>query len=359
MLHFIFGTISALSEPAFIEVKAALAGHLLAQPSWSAAVSALTGLLACLAIMNAVAYYEGAKALWTVFWIAEKLPLNDIEIAETIPASKLASEFGYAHQAFKFGPFAQNAGDLIILCDKTGRFLEYQCAFNMLGHSYLFVPSKKTLEEMPLYQKYLALHEIGHGSLTGGGIWTRSKSVVASGVIACVFGAITTELTALGGMAIGMTILSAFLSSVRVVLESEAEVYADSFAIRCLATTSPAAALKLVCKLIDRLQDVDHVLARYDQLVNKSRLRNLRIFEARLEAGKSLDSISHPSIRWLHYVAAALMLWWTFRDARPETFEWSLCVAFAALLVVGISIRNFTIPKMLILDRGIRIRIRS
>ena len=54
MRRFVIGTISFLIEPAFIEVKAVLAGYLLAHRDFGSAMIALLGLLFCLAFMNVV-----------------------------------------------------------------------------------------------------------------------------------------------------------------------------------------------------------------------------------------------------------------------------------------------------------------
>jgi hypothetical protein len=303
--------------------------------------------------MRAIAYYEGTKALRSVHWIVRELPPGCLQVVEVISAERLASEFGYEHQAFRFLPFAKDAGNMTVLYDGSGRFWDYQCAFNMFGNSYMFSPSEAKLEEMPLYQKYVVLHEIGHGSMAGGGIWTRAKSIAASGVIACAFALITTELTLFGTLAVAFTLLVAYVSSVKAIVESEAEVFADSFAIRHIAKGSTKSAVTLVRKLRERLAD-DHLLERYDQLINKSRLRNLKLFEQRLAAGKSLSFIAHPSIRWLHYVAAILVLWWTVRDARPDLYSGWLSAAFGALIIAINAFRNFTIRQMLILDGFIR-----
>ncbi|MCK1741257.1 hypothetical protein IVA80_10350 [Bradyrhizobium sp. 139] len=353
MLRIVWGIISFLLEPAFVEVKAALVAYFLAHPDYGSALTAIIGVVLCLAIMNGLAYFEGLKSLWSVHVIVRTLTESSLQIADTIPAAMLESRYGFAHTAFRFGPFAQEAGNLTVLYDRSGKFMDYQCAFNMLGNSYLFVPSNMNLEVMPLYQKYLALHELGHGSLMGGVIWIRAKSIIASGALACAIGLVTVNVSVLGISAVMTGILAAFLSSRKVVVESEAEVYADSYAIRHMAAEDTPGAIAVVKKLIERLTDVNHQLIRYDQLINKSRLRNLKLFQRQFEAGKSLNVVVHPSIRWLHYVAAILFFCWIVRDARPESYDWLLSVCFAALIIVSIIFRNHTIRKMFVLDRFI------
>jgi hypothetical protein len=354
MLKFAVGTISFLIEPAFIEVKAVLAGYLLAHRDFGSAMTALLGVLFCLAFMNVVAYFEGTKSLWSIHQILGKLPVGSLQVADTISAATLESRYGYIHHAFRFGPFAQDAGNMALLWDKSGSFLDYQCAFNMLGNSYLFVPTETKLEAMPLYQKYLALHEIGHGSLMGGVIWTRAKPVIASGLIACAFGLLTSELGYLGLAAIMIALLATLLSSRKIAIESEAEVFADSYAIRHIEEENRSSATALVKKLIERLTDVDHLLNRYDQLINASRVRNLKLFEQRLEAGKNLGFIAHPSIRWLHYIAAIILFFWTVRYTRPDTHSGWLSALFAVLVVAIIFFRIYAIQIMLKLDRSVR-----
>ncbi|MER8586927.1 hypothetical protein NKH19_17060 [Mesorhizobium sp. M1338] len=343
-------------EPAFIELKAALLAYLLASATWSAAAVAFAGFLFIVSVPNAVAIFEGTKSLWSIYWIVHNSEKNSIRTADVIPNEVLATEYGYLHRAFRFGPFAKNAGNMTILYDSTGRLMDYQCGFNMFGNSYLFIASDLSMKTMPVLQKYLMLHEIAHGSMLGGVIWVGAKWVILSGVVACVFGLAVARLSWFGGASIALTLLVAFVFSRKVVVESAAETFADGYALTHIARESPELAMALIRKLLERIVDSNSFTSQYDRLINKSRVANLAGYLNRLERGISVEKFAgHRPTNWPHYASACLLFLWIYLNAdihRPATGL--LATVFALLVILTIFARNQAVRKMLTLDMAIQ-----
>jgi len=262
MLSALRVVVSVALEPAFIEVKAVLIAYLIVSGSlWAAAILGV-GLLFILGVVNGIAYFEGAKSLWSIYWLIRKSKPGAIQVAEIIPNEVLIAKYGYAHAALRIGRYAQNAGSMKMLYDSSGRTIDYQCAFNMFGNSYLFTASGLPMAEMPLFQRYLTLHEIGHGSMMGGIIRIRGKWLIASAIIACTFAVAVINVSGLGIAALALTIFIAFVFSRKVVGESHAEKFADGYALAHIARQDPASAVALIRKLLTRIADIDAFSSR-------------------------------------------------------------------------------------------------
>ncbi|CDZ36254.1 Hypothetical protein NGAL_HAMBI1145_32710 [Neorhizobium galegae bv. officinalis] len=345
-------------EPAFIEAKAVLAGFLIARPHLDALATVAVGFLFCLGLLSIFTLYEGTKALFEIRRILAGLPAFSLKRVEVISPDRFASEFGYSHMRLKFGPFGQDAGEVTLLYDTSGTLTDYQCAYNTFGMSYILLPSDRKLEDMSLYQRYLTLHEIGHGSFAGGGIWTRAWLIASSAIFAIGFGLLTTNFSTVGLVAIGLTAICALLSARGVVIESEAEVFADDYAIGYIARGNESDALRIIRKLIDGIEDVYPSLETSDRLINKSRLKFLRSTLRNLSLGKTTWG-ARPSIKWMHYLAAALLLWWTATAPKAESHVGWLLLAFAILFAICVAVRVKQLPIMFRLDKQIRSRIGS
>jgi hypothetical protein len=356
MFRLLGGIVGFLIEPAFVELKAALLAYLFARGDLGAVVVVILGFFFILGVPNAVAIFEGVKSLWAIYWIIRSAKKGVIRTAEIIPDEVLVREYGYLHRAFRFGPFAQNAGNMRILYDSSGRIMDYQCGFNMFGNSYLITASGSTLDTMPVVQKYLALHEIGHGSMAGGVIWIGAIWVMLGGIVSCIFGLAVASVTWLGVTSIVFTLLVAFVYSRKVVVESAAETFADGYAIVRIARSNPDSAIALIRELLKRIGDSEAFLPRYDCLINRSRAANLTRYLHQLERKEPLVHLTTGlSEKAPHYVAASLLFIWILWNSdihRVHTLL--LAAAFGLAIALTIAARNHALRKMLALDTAIQ-----
>jgi hypothetical protein len=356
MFRLLGGIVGFFIEPAFIELKAALLADLFARGDWGAVVVVILGFFFILSVPNAVAIFEGVRSLWSIYWIIRRAERGVIRTAEIIPDEVLVREYEYLHRAFRFGPFAKNAGNMRILYDSSGRTMDYQCGFNMLGNSYLITASGSTLDAMPVVPKYLALHEIGHGSMPGGVIWIGAIWVMLGGSVSCIFGLAVANVTWLGIASIAFTLLVAFVYSRKVVVESAAETFADGYAIIRIARSDPDSAIALIQELLERIAESEAFLPRYDCLINKSRAANLKRYLHRLERKEPLRHLTTgPLEKVPHYVAASLLsIWILLNSDIHRVHTWLLAAAFGLAITLTIAARNHALRKMLALDTEIQ-----
>jgi hypothetical protein len=356
MVRLLRGVVGFFFEPAFIELKSVLLAYLFARGDWGAAVVGIVGFFFIMGVMNVVAYFEGAKSLWSIYWIVRNSEKGVFRIADIIPDEVLVREYGYLHRAFRFGPFAQNAGNMKILYDSSGHTMDYQCGFNMLGNSYLITASSLSLDTMPVVQKYLAMHEIGHGSTLGGVIWISAIWVMLGGVVSCIFGLAVANITWLGIASIAVTLLVTVVYSQKLVVESAAETFADGYAIIRIARGNPDAAVALIRELLKRIADSEAFLSRYDCLINKSRAVNLTRYLHRLERKEPLHHLTAGLLEKApHYVAAIMLFSWVLLNSDTHHAQtWLLAGAFVLAFVLTITARNHAVRKMLSLDTAIQ-----
>jgi hypothetical protein len=356
MFRLLGGMVGFFIEPAFIELKAVLLAYLFARGDWGAVVVVILGFFFILSVPNAVAIFEGVKSLWSIYSTVRGAERGVFRTAEIIPDEVLVREYGYLHRAFRFGPYAQNAGNMRILYDSSGCTMDYQCGFNMFGNSYLVTAGGSMLNAMPVVQKYLALHEIGHGSMLGGVIWIGATWVMLGGIVSSIFGLAVANVTWLGIATMAFTLLVAFVYSRNVVIESAAETFADGYAIVRIARSDPDSAIALIQELLERIADSEAFLPRYDRLINKSRAANLKRYLRGLERNEPLRHLTTgPSEKWPHYAAAGLLFIWILLDSDIHgAHTWLLAAAFGLGIALTIAARNHALRKMLALDTEIQ-----
>ena len=241
------------------------------------------GIIFITFVLDAVVTFEGTKSLWSIYWLVHHSEGGVVRIEDVIPEETLATDDGYIHRAFRFGRRNPDAGKMTLLYDSSGKNIEYQCAFNLIGNSYLFTGSNLSISDMPAFQKYLTFHELGHGSMLGGVIWINGKIAFFGGASAALFSVAVSHITSLGVIAIGLVLLMIVVYSRKVVVESQAETFADTYAIIKIAQQSPNAAIMIIRDILRRIYDLDPSLPRYDRLINKSRSVSLKTLLERLE----------------------------------------------------------------------------
>jgi hypothetical protein len=361
-MRFLFGLIGGLLvfliEPAFVEFKFALVAYVLRQPGWAAILVGASGFLLIIVFVNAVAVIEGAKSLAGIRALVEEIPAGSARVADIIPDESLVSEYGYQHQGLRYGPFAQDAGKMTIFYDSSGTIRDYQCGFNLFGNSYLFTASGLPLALMPTMQRYLTLHEMGHGSMVGGGIWIRARWVIASGLLAGMLSLAVSGFGWLATFALALTALVTVVSSRPVVIESAAEEYAEIYAITKIARTDRAGAKRVVELFLRRLGAYDPP-TKYDLLITKSRSKTLSQLRDFLSSTSSVEDANlNPIHSWPHYLAALLLAIWVFFYPSQHAPAPSLLTAsFLVMILTTTVLRYRALPEMIRNDAVIRKRL--
>ena len=340
-----FSIVGFLLEPGFAEAKALFIGYGILNPSLVSATVAFLGILCCTMANGAISFSEGIRSL---------LPLaraiksgSQFKIISIIPESELSEKYGLLHRHFRRGVVAGHAGSLVILFDKTGKYREVQCAFNMFGTSYLIIPFECTkLEDLQLGQKFMVLHELGHASFGGGEIWIGSKGTLFGAIITAAFGIYVADFGWYGAAALVVLALNTLVTTRKVVIESEAEAFADRYALMQLAREDIDKAIAFAAEYLNHIEAVQAKLPPYEQLISRSRKQNLKIILAGLRKRKE----NRPTLlltnnvfdrRWPSYLSAALLFAWIyFAPGRTELGLVPICVlALICLACLAIGVR--------------------
>jgi hypothetical protein len=361
-MRYVWAPFGFILEPSFIEIKFVLLAYFASHPNWVSALTLIAGILFCLAAANIIAYYEGTKSLWSLSHILREAPVGTFAAVELVPAAELAKEYGFSHQAFKIGPLAQEAGDLIVINDVTRKTWICVCAFNMFGPSYLLLPSGGVpLNDLPLVQRFLALHELGHGSLAGGEIWIRPKMAIVSACVSALFAISVAHVTWLGWITLCLMGLIALVYARKVNVESEAEGFADRYALTGIARVSVKASIELAEDLSQRIERQMPTFERYDQLIGKWRLQNLtsalrqlrKLKTCRLDRPMGVENVIIKN--WFVYAVAILMFAWVYLNPRDNGDDaYILAAVFAVLIIACFVVRVKTASIMLSINRSIK-----
>lgn len=117
------------------------------------------------------------------------------------------------------------------------RSLDCRCYFNIAGSSFILTLNTGTgVNNLPLGQKFIIYHELGHASFAGGEVWTRGRSEVVMLILAVVLAGISVSHWPWWALvfAVGGLLLWLIPTGSNLFRDEMAESFADRYSLRII-----------------------------------------------------------------------------------------------------------------------------
>jgi hypothetical protein len=342
---------SLLFEPAGIGLKIVALALFVALPSWSAALLVFFVVRSLSVLMVTLAIVQSEKALVALIAYITQRTSKDWIRSTPFTTDDLYTLFGFQH--FTLPNMARlSQRQLYMVSWIENRSLDCRCYFNIAGSSFILTLNTGTgVDDLPLGQRFMIYHELGHASLAGGELWNRGRFEVVMLILAIALAGISVArwpwwalVFAIGG---GLLLIPTGSSLFG---DEMAESFADRYSLRTIFQRDKdlEGALGIAKKLSaiwSRSLEVNHLVPHRRQLELKGRIRNLnneiRALE-RLQQGKSaVDYDRLPAFIKLmpfYFWAAALFVWVYLHAADDQEIFLQAVTSFFVLLFVGCSI---------------------
>jgi len=323
-LRILRGLVSPIFEPAGLGLKAIALALFAAHPSWTGALFVLIVVTSISISLVARTIYSGEIALRSLYSYIGERETRDWIRTTPFTSDELRRIYGFQHLELNFA--LRSPSRQLYMVTYTGNTsLDCRCYFNIAGSSFILTPNANVnFHQLPLAQKFVVFHEIGHASFAGGEIWTKGQLEVIAIVLAIGFAATTTThwpwwAMLFGGLG-GAILLLRGSDQFR---NEMAETFADRYALREIEQEDPKHALSIAEQLTGMWQQAlkqNPGPPRRRKLELMARLRNLA-FEIhgleRITQGKLAVNVDRlPAIfKTLPlYAWATVLFFWVLLD---------------------------------------------
>ncbi|MER9182568.1 hypothetical protein [Mesorhizobium sp. M0767] len=237
---------SAIFSEACIEFKLMLGAWLMAFPSLQSAVLFVLAVVCAAFSSTALGLFEGRTALAALATELYEAP-QKAWMRREYPDDGALLKLGYFQQQFRgTGMHADQAGKLYFLTPADSSPVDLRCVFNPFGPTFILFPHADIMDpDMPLAEKFLLYHELAHGNFEGGSSWLMPRITIVSVVLTSAFFLYSTSPSFWYLLATFLFVCFGFFRSMDLFKRASAEVFADRFAIRVLASESVSDAIAI------------------------------------------------------------------------------------------------------------------